>query len=160
MKTKSLIKHSLSAGLLAGLLVSCQPHTMYHSFHTLPQDGWNKSDTLVFPVPARDVRAGLYELQIEIRHTKEFAYRSIWIVVYQNTKDSARFTADTLQCSLANEKGRFTGSGLNNYYQQSFPLKTIVLNDTCPPVFKLTHCMKKGRMEGIHDIGIRLTKRH
>jgi len=145
------------AGLLTSLLAACQPHTIYHSFHTLPKDGWNKSDTLVYPVPAKDIKAGHYELQIEIRHTQEFAYRSIWIVVYQNLQDSTRFTADTLQCVLTNEKDQFTGAGLNRYYQASFPLKTVTLNSAYTPVFKIAHYMKKGRIEGIHDVGIRLS---
>lgn len=145
------------AGLSASLLVSCQPHTLYHSFRTLPKDGWNKSDTLVYPIPIQDIKAEHYELQIEIRHTQDFAYRSLWVVVYQNSQDSAHFTADTLQCILTDEKGRFTGNGLNNYYQTGFPLKTVTLNKAYTPIFKLAHYMRKGRIEGIHDVGIRLS---
>ncbi len=145
--------------LFTGLLTACQSHTMYHSFHTLPKDGWNKSDTLVYTIPVENIQPKTYELQIEIRHTKELAHRSLWVVVYQNAQDSMLYIADTLQCVLANEKGRFTGTGLNNYYQQSFPLKTVKLSKEYAPVFKLAHYMKKGRIEGIHDIGIRIIEK-
>lgn len=159
MSIKNQIRNSLPAGLLIALLASCQPHTMYHSFRTLPKDGWNKSDTLVFPIPTKDIQAENYELQIELRHTKEFAYQSLWVVVYQNSQDSMQFTADTLQCVLVNEKGRFIGTGLNNYYQTNFPLKTVTLDKEYTPIFKLAHYMKKGRIEGIHDVGIRLVEK-
>lgn len=149
----------MPAILFLGLLAACQPDTMYHSFHTLPKDGWNKGDTLVFTIPVENIQPKTYELQVEIRHTNELAYRSLWVIVYQNAQDSTHFTADTLQCVLTNEKGRFTGTGLNNYYQKSFPLKTVTLNNGYTPVFKLALYMKKGRIEGIHDMGIRLVEK-
>lgn len=159
MSIKNLIKNSALAGIVAGALASCQSHTVvYHSFHTLPHDGWNKSDTLTFSIPTENLPTGNCALQIEIRHTEKFAYRSLWMVVYQNAEDSTHFVADTLQCVLADEKGRFLGPGLNHYYQMSFPLKTVTLPHTYTPVFKLAHYMKKGRIEGIEDVGICLTE--
>lgn len=157
--TNLIKKNSILTGILALLLVACQPHTVYHSFQTLPEDGWNKSDTLVFSIPKEEIQHNPYDLEVEIRHTKDFAYQSLWVIVYQNTIDSTHFTADTLQCILADEKGRFAGTGLGNYYQCSFPLKTISINNTYTPIFKLIHYMKKGRIENIHDVGIRLVEK-
>ncbi len=143
-------------GLFLCVLASCQPQTMYHSFHTLPEDGWNKSDTLIFTIPTQAIQADEYELQIEMRYTSKLPYRSLWIVVYQNSQDSTHFTSDTLQCVLVNESGNLKGNGMSNYYQQSFPIKRVKLNKSYTPIFKIAHYMKKGRIEGINDIGIRL----
>ncbi len=158
MHQKRAPKNSLTTILLVGLLAACQSNTVYHSFHTLPHDGWNKSDTLTFIVPTDRLENGEYTLQVEIRHTQSYEYQTLWMTLYQNEKDSLNFSADTIQCTLTDEKSKFKGNVLSSYYQLSIPVKKVTLNQPYSPVFKLAHYMKKGRLEGIHDVGIRITR--
>ncbi len=145
--------------LAVGTLSSCQPNCLYHSFQTFNEEGWNKSDTLVFDVSKEQIVEGNYNLQVELRNTQELKFKELWLVVYANNDDSLRFKSDTLQCKLVNEKGRFVGSGLNRYYQTTHNVGTLHLSKQHNVRIKLAHYMKKGRLQGIHDVGIRLTRR-
>ncbi len=157
-KAKSLLTANAIL-LAAGLLASCQPDCLYHSFQTFGEEGWNKSDTLVFDLSKETIEEGDYDLQVELRNTPELKFKDLWLVVYANNADSLQFESDTLQCRLVNDKGRYVGSGLNRYYQTTHHVKTLHLSKRHDVRIKLAHYMKKGRLTGIHDAGIRLTKK-
>lgn len=48
---KSLLKNSILSLFSACLLTACNEHTVYHSYQSLPNKGWGKSDTLSFRFP-------------------------------------------------------------------------------------------------------------
>ena len=51
---KSLLKNSILSLFSACLLTACNEHTVYHSYQSLPNKGWGKSDTLSFQIPITD----------------------------------------------------------------------------------------------------------
>ena len=102
---------------------------------------------------------GDYDLQVELRNTRELRFTDLWIVVYANADDSLHFRSDTLQCKLVDGQGRYLGSGLSRYYQTTHPAGTLHLVGNHNVRIKLAHYMKKGRLMGIHDVGIRLTRK-
>lgn len=52
---KSLLRNSLFCLFGACLMAACNENTVYHSYQSLPNEGWGKSDTLSFSVLLRTV---------------------------------------------------------------------------------------------------------
>ena len=154
------LTHSLKKTILLPAIIllaaACHAPEGYHAFRTLPDEGWKRGDTLYFSLPrqtgTRPCRAAL-----EIRHRGDYPYCSLWLLVSHNTADSLTFRTDTVECMLVDKHGHFDGAGINDLYQKSFPLPDITLHEGSAPTFKIAPFMKDRLLEGISDVGIRLT---
>ena len=51
---KNLLRNSLFCLLGICLMAACNENTVYHSYQSLPDEGWGKSDTLSFLIPVTD----------------------------------------------------------------------------------------------------------
>ncbi len=156
MNTRQWISILMLGFLLAGVS-ACYLSDKYHSFQPIPLTGWAKNDTLFFTLPQSQADNARYGLSLELRHNGNYPYRTLWLTVSHNTPDSMTFVTDTIECQLTNESGHFTGSGLNNLYQQAYQLADLTLNGSYAPVIKITHYMRDDTLRGICDIGIRLS---
>lgn len=135
---------------------ACQQQTVYHSFQPLPKEGWSKGDTLTFTLPKEQLTPGTYRMDVEVRYRPSFAYRTLWMVVYRSQGDTRPPLVDTLHCELVSKDGKLTGDGINSYYQQHCTLTGVQLDTTYTPIVRVAHYFKKGRIEGLSDIGIKL----
>lgn len=143
----------LPAALLSA--AGCHAPRGYHAFQSLPTNGWKRGDTLLFTLP-RQTEPQHYHARIEVRHTGDFPYRSLWLVVSRNTVDSLTFRTDTIECVLTDPNGHFDGDGINNLYQKSFPLPDLTLPAGFTPTVKIAHHLQDRYLTGITDVGIRL----
>lgn len=146
--------------LVACFLTACHTDTRYHVYQTIPGvDGWNKSDSLVFHLPANFPK-GEYQLEVGLRNTGGYPYRDIWLSVTRIEEDSLLVcSTDTLHFYLADEDGRWAQEGaIGGLYQQTFLCETPVIfaKDSVNRSFRMTHLMKRNPLPGISDAGIRL----
>ncbi len=143
--------------LLTGMsAVSCLPADNYHSFCSVQPAGWNKNDTLYLQLQEQKEESQCHAY-IEIRHTQDYPYQSVWLLISHNETGQDVFRIDTVECKLTDNKGKFNGNGLSGSYQKSFPFKPIHLKKNTHPVFKISHFMKEKEIKGITNIGIRLS---
>lgn len=157
-KFLSQIKTKL-AWLPLTLLAACQSNTVYHSYQPIPVDGWAKSDTLVYALPA-SVPAGEYELEIGIRYQDSYPYRNIWLEISHNTQDTLQYATDTVQLFLADELGNKIGNGPGGLYQCSLPYKSgfLLKQEGNIRTLRIVQIMKDNPLKGISDIGIQISK--
>lgn len=151
---------SLSARLLmlslAVAFAACQWRgTLYHHYQPVP-DGWGRADTLTFTLPQLEA-GGRYCLAVDVRYTDDFPYRSLWLEVSHNLADSTRFVTDTVECVLADRQGVPMGRGFASLYQQETPYYITRAGGSFSPVVRLTHCMSGAPLQGISDIGLRIS---
>jgi len=152
----SLRKISI-AGLLAILLLTaCDKDTVYHSYLHVPNQGWGKNDTLLFTVPVQDSLA-LYRLSVEIRNGEKYPYSNLYLFISHNGQDSTLFVTDTIECTLANKQGQWTGTGWGGLYSTSYQLSSIITKRKGNYKFKITHGMRDDLLQGIDDIGLCIT---
>lgn len=151
-----LAHYIYKVALPALLLAACQPSAEeYHTFLRTPDKGWTRRDTLSYKLPLQknDIPC---QIDVELRHSSMYPYRSIWLLVAHNEQDSTAFRTDTIECVLTDEAGLFDGAGVNDLYQKRFPLMRTNLKAKTSPTFKITHYMKDKRIKGIQDVGIRV----
>lgn len=144
--------------LLAGTLFACQETTVYHSFRNLPADGWRRNDTLCFDVAVTDSQTS-YQLSVEVRNLSDYPYQNLSVILLHETPDSLIVSNDTLHFILADQQGNWMGKGWGGIYQCSFPTGSINIRQAGRHRLILQHGLADTCISGIHDIGIKLTKK-
>lgn len=98
-----------------------------------------------------------YDLTLEIRNNNLYPYRNLWIVCSED-RPIGPIIRDTIECTLANEYGKWKGSGIS-LFQTSVPLRKN---------FRFTHkglytlgfrqIMRDDKLKGIQEIGLRIVQ--
>ena len=83
-------------------------------------------------------------------------FLSLTLQVEQTIYPLAQTHRHNVECSLINENGHPTGTGIS-FYRYEFPVGKIELNEGDSIQIHIVHNMKREIMPGISDIGIRLT---
>lgn len=142
---------------IAGALSACNKKILYHSFHTLPVNGWEQRDTLLFNVEVPDSQT-YYKLFLEIRNGSNYPYQNINLSVSYGLSDSVASSTDSLECILADKEGVWKGKGWGGLYQSAFPTKNVQINQPGNYFFKIAYILPDTILTGIQDIGIKLEK--
>ena len=122
---KSLLRNSLFC-LFAACLAACNDeNTVYHSYQSLPNEGWGKSDTLSFLIPVSDSIPTTFRLFAEVRNRTDYPYHDLHLFISQNMPDSTVWRTDTIAISLADSTGRWTGKGWGSVYQAETFVKSV-----------------------------------
>lgn len=146
---KPLLRILLSVPLLT---MACQRGTLMHSFQPVADASWGIRDTLVFTADSGQW-AGTGELHLCLRLRHDCRQRTLWAVVEQREGNGSR--RDTVEMTLADESGRFTGKGVN-CMQYQFPVRNVEVHPTESLSFRVYHIMRLP-VEGVQDVGLRLT---
>ena len=75
-KTSSYIR--IAGGIICLLfsLAACDNQTIYHTYQNLSIEGWKKTDTLKYQLPAQ-LAGKQYDLEVGLRHTENYPYQDI-----------------------------------------------------------------------------------
>ena len=130
---------------------------VYHSYHSLPNGKWAKSDTITMEYPFDSVPE-TYRVFLELRNTSNYPYRNLNLIVQDNFPDSATFRLDSLSINLADSTGRWLGKGWGSIYQLSVPIKSVYSLHPYNYKIKIINNMIDANLEGINDMGIRMEK--
>lgn len=155
---KSLLKNSLFVLFSACLLTACNENTVYHSYQSLPDEGWGKSDTLSFQIPITDSIPTTLRLFAEVRNRIEYPYHDLHLFISQNLQDSTVWRTDTIVFSLADSTGRWTGHGWGSIYQSETFIKSVLPLRSGNYTIKVINGMKDEKLQGLSDVGIRIEK--
>lgn len=156
-KNKRFCQNSIILLLVAGALSACDKQTVYHTFHSLPIEGWQRKDTLFFNVEIPDSLT-YYKLSIEVRNRNDYPYQNIDLSVSHDSTDAHSLPADTLHLTLADKKGIWKGDGWGGLYQTSFPAGSVRIGKAGTYLFKIAYTLPDETLQGINDIGIKLRK--
>ncbi len=154
---RNLLKTSL-LGLAVCLSAACDKHIVYHSYHSLSTEGWEKGDTLFFQIPISDSIPPTLHLFTEIRNRTDYPYRNLYLFISQNLQDSTTYQTDTICLSLTDSVGNWKGKGWGSIYQSETFIKSI--RPLKPGNYSLwiRSGMKDEILKGINDIGMRIEK--
>ena len=155
---KSLLKNSFFVLFSACLLTACNENTVYHSYQSLPDEGWGKSDTLSFQIPITGSIPTTLRLFAEVRNRIEYPYHDLHLFISQNLQDSTVWRTDTIAFSLADSTGRWTGHGWGSIYQSETFIKSVLPLRSGNYTIKVINGMKDEKLQGLSDVGIRIEK--
>lgn len=138
--------------------ISCDNKEIYYRFHELKNAEWKQNDTLFFDIDSTLFEVNKpYNVGIDVTNNVNYPYRNIWFFIQHNiTTDSipVKFSEESV---LADEFGRWEGSGFGTLYQTSLPTERLIFPKRCNYRVKIVHGMRDEPLIGIEKIGLRIS---
>jgi len=148
-------KNVFSLLIVITLGISCDKHKLYEEFQPVDGQKWNYEDIKHFNINIADSSAA-YQTFICIRNSAKYAYSNLFlfVTVHSPLENTVR---DTIEITLADERGKWLGKGAANLYTIYNPLN---IKFTTPGIYiiDIEHAMWVKDLENIHDVGIRIEK--
>lgn len=140
--------------ILAVILTACNQNEVYFKYKSIPASGWDKDSLLVFDYNIQDT-VSEYDVFIHVRHFGNYPYQNFWLFLENMNTDSI-ITKDTIECYLADQYGKWLGSGnaikeMPIYYKQQ-----ILIPDSGNYQIKIGHGMRDSVLAGIKEVGVRV----
>ena len=157
LKNRNLCLKGIILLFVASLLSACDKQTVYHSFQSLPTEGWLREDTLSFDVKVTDSLT-YYKLSLEVRNRSNYPYQNLPLSICYTTADSIPSPTDTIQLILADKEGIWKGDGWGGLYQTAVPAGSVRIGKPGTYLFKVAYTLPDERLQGINDIGIKLKR--
>ena len=152
MKTNFLL-----AIVISLCCVSCHKNDVYFQYNAVNPAGWSKDSAYTFEVPIMDTLAS-YNIYVNIRNRGEYPYQNMWLFLHKLTPDSIQST-DSIECYLADNRGKWLGSGIGSVYEMPVLYQQNVRFKTAGTYkYKIVQGMRDDVLAGINDIGIRVEK--
>lgn len=139
------------------LLASCNHrNTVYNQYKELPAKGWHKDSVAHFEVP---LEAGQkYKVLVNIRNRGEYKTQNLWLFIDYQSPDKT-IKKDTLELYLADNQGRWLGSGFGSLYEMPVEfIKSIQFPKAGVYKFNIKQGMRDTTLVGINDIGLEILK--
>ena len=156
----------LSMLFAAWMATACVGGKVFDEYEQIPVEGWDKTDTLTFSVPA--VAAdGVYDIGLGLRTTGDYPFMSLTLlfeanIIAKKSENSSVVKAPqrlsrTLSCPLVSSRGRAQGQGVS-LYQYNFHVATISLHEGDSLQVNIRHNMKREMLPGLSDLGLSITR--
>jgi gliding motility-associated lipoprotein GldH len=144
--------------ILAGIfLISCDNNRVYEENVNLDDHRWNRSNTLIFNVEITDT-VSPHNIYVNVRNGGQYSYSNLYMFI-RTVSPSGQWIRDTVEFTLADEKGKWFGNGLGDIFFLQLPYKENV-RFPYPGLysFELEQAMRSEELKQIFDIGIRIEK--
>ncbi|MBU0489886.1 MAG: gliding motility lipoprotein GldH [Bacteroidetes bacterium] len=145
------------AVLLSLAIVSCDPSKVFEQNIRIPESGWNKDSLIQIEALISDT-VSPHNVYINVRNTGEYGYQFLYLFL-TTVMPEGKFSVDTLACRLANEDGKWLGSGIGDIYDnQILLMKNVRFNSSGKYIFEFQQGMRHDVLKDIIDVGIRIEK--
>lgn len=140
------------------LVASCSQSPAVFSFQPTPEDGWEQTDTIFFPIDT--IReGGTYQVSIALRTNTAapYPFRSLSLRLTERLSTIPE-QSKTLSLKLDQEQATFESNGIS-IQQHIFIADTLRLpSKPTSGKILISHQMQSNLLHGIRDVGIRLEK--
>lgn len=138
-------------------LYSCDPKRVYEKNVKISDAIWNKDEKPEFEINIGDT-VFPHNFYVNIRNAEGYPYSNIYIfitTIFPNQK----FSRDTLECILADERGAWLGNGLGDIYDNQILFKRGVRFPASGKYkFTMEQAMRTDALPMIMDVGLRIEK--
>lgn len=147
---------SLCMLILLLVFVSCNNHTIYDQFKSIPRSGWDKDSIAFFPVFIPDTLIR-YDVVVTVRNNSLYPYQNFWMFIDEKTP-TGQVTKDTVECYLADDRGRWLGRGFSVYSMPVLIAHQKKFHHQGYYVFGIRQGMRDDLLQGITAIGLEIKK--
>lgn len=153
-------RNSLLTSLFAFSLVilSCGKRIEFEEYASINDYQWDMNDVKSFDVPIQDTTHS-FDVFIMLRNNGQYPWRNIHLFV-TTTSPAGQQVKDTVEYYLADEMGKWLGSGWGNIWTNQLPYR---INVRFPYKgiyeFNVQQGMRNEQLPGILDVGL-MIKRH
>jgi len=134
---------------------ACVNLNVYEKTEVVQGASWPKNKIFRFEYLSNDTITPK-NVNIDLRHNDLYPYNNIYLFVTTIAPDGKRLT-DTVEFTLADNKGKWTGSGIGNICDLSLIFRENVrFGQLGKYVFYIQHGMRESTLKNITDVGIRI----
>jgi gliding motility-associated lipoprotein GldH len=152
IKSNSIIGTLLLAIIL---LSSCDKNVVFDQYVTIPDRGWSVDSMAVFKVDIQSSEQP-YNVLLNVRNYSNYPNSNLWLFI-DVISPSGKALQDKVDCILADETGRWLGSGWGNLYHVQIPYQVgVKFAETGQYTFRIVQGMRDEDIKGIHNIGLRI----
>jgi len=142
---------------------SCDRNRVYEKYIKIPNYAWHKDSVAFFAVDIQDT-ISLHNFYIDIRHTGAYKWSNIYMFIDTQFPSGKRFR-DTVNCILANNKGRWLGDGVGDLWDmQVLFKKNVRFPEKGKYIFQFEQAQRAGKdpyikvLHDISDVGLRIER--
>jgi gliding motility-associated lipoprotein GldH len=153
------MKKFFFSGILISLFLiqACDKNRFYFKFVEIPGDKWNNKNILHFDVPILDT-INSHSVYLLVRNTANYKYNNLFLFV-TTTSPLGYSIRDTLELTLADQRGKWTGKGAADIFTSQHPYK---INVRFPYrgvySFDIEQALWEKDLMNISDIGLRIDR--
>lgn len=136
------------------LLLSCGSRDVYHQFKNTVNDEWHADSVFRFSFDIEDTTQK-YNVFVNVRHTHHYPWKNLWLFM-QLQNPSTSLVKDTLQATIADDFGKWLGSGSSIFLQTIPYLMEHSFEHKGTHQIQVVHGMRDTTLIGIRNIGIRV----
>lgn len=135
---------------------SCDSRRVYDKNVEIHDKIWDKDSIKQFVVDVKDTLS-LYNIFINIRNGGDYPKSNLYLFI--NTKTAGVFMRDTFECVLADESGKWYGSGIGDIWSHQIPYKqNIRFPYKGLYVFEFEQAMRTTKLPGVYNVGLRIER--
>ena len=143
--------------LFVSVLCSCNDNGVFESNQSIEEKGWTYDNSVVFEAEILDTTA-LYNLYVNIRHTKDYEYSNLWMKIL-TTIPGEEPMVTPVNLPIANAEGKWFGSGLASVLSVKLIIQEkAILSKVGKYRFELIQNMRVDPVEEILDVGLIIEK--
>ena len=139
------------------LFASCDFNKVYEFNYDFPSDNWKQNQLLNFDFEVIDT-SSYYNLFINIRNTPQYKYSNLYLFL-TIAAPNAKHSTDTVECVLANNKGKWLGESKINLLDNRILYKKNI-RFPIPGIYRVKYeqAMREESIANIKNMGFRLEK--
>ena len=136
---------------------SCDNNRVFEENKDIPSTSWDKNNIVEFTVPISDT-VSPHNVYINIRQNGQYGNQNMYLFI-NIISPSGEKVRDTVNCILADAKGKWLGTGLGDIYSnQLLYKKKIGFPHAGNYKFEIEQAMRVDILKNVEDIGIRIER--
>lgn len=145
------------AAVFSMLLASCDKNMVFEENTAIKDHSWDTAQVVKFEVNIQDTVTP-HNFYVNVRNGDAYKYSNLYMLI-NTTFPNGKSSHDTLECVLADQKGRWLGEGIGDLWNNQILFKKNV-RFPVPGTYKFEfrQFMREERLPMITDIGMRIEK--
>ncbi|MEI7596648.1 MAG: gliding motility lipoprotein GldH [Bacteroidota bacterium] len=137
--------------------VSCDKNVLYVENQTLANSVWKKQDKLSFTADIQDTINPI-NVYLSVRNKGDYSYSNLYL--FLNTIfPNGQVSRDTMECFLADPKGKWLGSGIGDIKSvELLFIKNVRFVAKGKYTFEFQQAMRDDELKGIYEFGLKIEK--
>ncbi|MDY6373783.1 MAG: gliding motility lipoprotein GldH [Bacteroidales bacterium] len=138
------------------VMASCGRPSVYNQCADTDENGWHIDSAVIFrPVIADTLHK--YNMIVTVRHTSDYPYQNFWMFV-RITSPDGMIARDPFECYLADNTGRFLGSGISVYEMPVLISENIRYDQSGEYKVEILQGMRDTLLTGVKNICLTLER--
>ena len=139
------------------IITSCDPYQVFEKNVELVDYTWHKDSIVNIEVDIQDTISP-HNIYINVRNTSRYEMQNLFLFINTSSPNGI-VLCDTFECYLADERGKWTGSGWGDIYDSQFIYKKNIRFPVSGIYrFEYIQAMRTDKLKYISDIGLRIEK--